>query len=130
MTQVREARPEERAAVAGVLDAAALAVDHDALPGRIAAGSVLVAHEDDRVLGALVLDRTGESETGTCRIEAVAVRPGRRGQGIGTALVRAAASRCDRLVATCDEGVHSFYARLGFDLTATGSGRYRADLAE
>jgi len=38
------------------------------------------------ILGTLVLDGTA--------IAAVAVRPRRRGQGVGTALVRAAAGRC------------------------------------
>lgn len=143
---VRDADPDERAAVAGILDGAALAVDHETLPDRLAAGDVLVAEAEGRILAALTLDRThgatgtgrggdgagiggGRAHDGTARIEAIAVRPGRRGQGIGSALVRAAATGCDRLVATCDGDLAPFYEGLGFDLEPTGPDRYRAVLA-
>ena len=102
--EVRPTRPAERATVRGVLNAAMLSVDDDAL-GR---GTTLVAAADGRVVGALVLD--GE------HIAAVAVRPGRRGQGVGTALVEAAAARRDRLTADFDSGVRPFYESLGFDV--------------
>lgn len=68
----------------------------------------LVAVEDDRVLGAVALDGTA--------IEAVAVRPNRRGRGIGTALIEAAAERRDALVAAFDGQVLPFYQALGFDV--------------
>jgi GNAT superfamily N-acetyltransferase len=67
-----------------------------------------VAAADGRIVGALVLD--GE------HVAAVAVRPGRRGQGVGTALVEAAAARRDRLTADFDSGVRPFYESLGFDV--------------
>jgi GNAT superfamily N-acetyltransferase len=125
VTGIRAARPDERATVAGILDGAALAVDHEALPDRLAAGDVLVASEADRLVGALVLDRAAGERDDTSRIEAVAVRPGRRAQGVGTALVSEAVTRCDRLVAECDVDVRPLYEDLGFDVAPIGAARYR-----
>lgn len=101
---VREARADELAAVLNVLDGALL----DAPPAAVREGTTLVAGEDGRLLGALVLD--GDE------IRAVAVRRRRRGQGVGTALVAAAAARRDRLVAEFDPRVRGFYEALGFDV--------------
>lgn len=117
--RVRPATESERAAVANVIDGAALELADDALRDAIATEAALVAvtGEDDRVLGALVLDGV--------RILAVAVRPNRRGQGIGTRLVTAAAERRDRLVAECDESVRPFWDSLEFAIeSADESGRY------
>jgi GNAT superfamily N-acetyltransferase len=100
--RVREARPDERGAALNVLDAAMLATD--GLDGA----TLLVAVEDDRVLGALAL--VGE------RVRAVAVRRRRRGQGVGTTLVRAAGRRTGRLVAEFDADRRPFYESLGFDV--------------
>jgi GNAT superfamily N-acetyltransferase len=100
--EVRSADPDEVAAVRGVLNAAMLSVDETALRR----GTTLVAVEADRLLGALVLDGA--------EIDAVAVRPGRRGRGIGTALVSAATGRRERLTAGFDPGVRPFYESLGF----------------
>lgn len=78
----------------------------------------LVAVEEDRVLGALALDRN--------EIVAVAVRPGRRGQGVGTALVEAAAESRPQLSARFDDRVYAFYEALGFEPEPTEeSERYR-----
>lgn len=107
---VREATAEEEATARSILNAAMLAVD-DATVER---STVLVAVDDGRVLGALVLD--GES------IDAVAVRPGRRGQGVGSALVEAAASRREKVTASFDSGVRPFYESLGFDVGCGGEG--------
>ncbi|MCU4800645.1 GNAT family N-acetyltransferase [Halobacteria archaeon HArc-gm2] len=127
--RVREADPGEVAAVRNVLDGAALAVDHDRLREQIEAGAVLVAVRaaesrgddeatDATVLGALVL--AGD------RIDAVAVRRNRRGQGIGTELAETAAARRERLVAEFDAGVRPFYERLGFDVEPTAeTNRFR-----
>jgi len=104
---IRAARVDELPDVLNVIDGAALETDTGRLRGAIDRGAVLVAVADgERVLGALVLD--GE------RVTAVAVRPRRRGQGIGTALVEAAASRRDRLVAEFDPRVRPFWEALGF----------------
>jgi GNAT superfamily N-acetyltransferase len=113
---VREATPDERHAVMNVLDGAMLEVETD----RVASDTTttLVACEGDRVLGALVLD--GEEVLG------VAVRRSRRGQGIGTALVGAAAGRRDRLVAEFREEARPFYESLGFEVgPADEDGRLR-----
>ena len=120
MTRVRvsvsEARPDEHVAVVNVLDGAMLEVDADRVASD--AATTLVAREGERVLGALVLD--GEE------IAAVAVRRSRRGQGIGTALVEAAAVRRERLVAGFDEAVRPFYESLGFEVVPAGEdGRLR-----
>ena len=109
---VREARSDERPAVLGVLDGAMLETD------RLDGSTLLVAVAGDRVLGALVLD--GD------HVDAVAVRRSRRGQGIGTALVEAAAARRERLVAEFREGVRPFYESLGFEVEPTlEEGRFR-----
>jgi GNAT superfamily N-acetyltransferase len=105
---VREARPDEHPAALGVLDGAMLETD------RTEESTLLVAVEGGRVLGALVLD--GE------RVDAVAVRRRRRGQGIGTALVQAAATRRERLVAEFREEVRPFYESLGFEVKRGGEG--------
>lgn len=105
MTTVRSATPDEYPAVRSILNAAMLTVPS----GLLARGSVLVACDDDRILGGLVL--VGDS------IEAVAVRPGRRGQGLGTALIERAAARRPRLRAGFDPSVRPFYDSLGFDIT-------------
>jgi GNAT superfamily N-acetyltransferase len=121
VTAVREATVEDLPDVLNVVDGAALRVDVDSLRERIAGGDVLVACEEGRVLGTVVLD--GD------RIAAVAVRRGRRDQGIGTALVEAAADRRDRLVAEFDARVRPFWESLGFDIEpADEPDRYRGVL--
>ncbi len=110
--QVREATTEELPDVLNVLDGAALETDTGRLRGAIDSGDVLVAvtgEDSERILGALVLDQAV--------ITAVAVRRRRRGQGIGTALVEAAARRRDRLVAEFDARVRPFWASLDFEIT-------------
>jgi GNAT superfamily N-acetyltransferase len=118
---VSEATSADRAAVANVLDGAALA--HDDLERQIARNAVLVARRSPEavVLGALALD--GE------RITAIAVRPGSRGQGIGRALVAAAAKRRPRLVAAFDADLRPFYEALGFTITdESATDRFRGVL--
>ena len=122
MTTVRVATVTELPDVMNVLDGAVLEADAARVRDRIAEAAVLVAVAGDdsqrapsasqtggeRVLGALVLD--GD------HIDAVAVRRRRRGQGIGTALVAAAADRRERLTATFDADLRPFYAGLGFGI--------------
>jgi GNAT superfamily N-acetyltransferase len=107
---VRAATVSELPDVLNVIDSAALRIDVERLKRRVDDRDVLVAVVEGRVLGALVL--AGD------RITAVAVRRGRRGQGIGTELVEAAADRRDRLVATFDADVRPFWEALGFELEA------------
>lgn len=112
---VRPANQDELPAVMGVLDAAMLDVDPASVAERTPE-AVLVAVEDDRVLGALVLD--GQE------VEAIAVRRRRRGQGIGAALIEAAADRRGVLTAEFDADVRPFYESLGFEVDRAGDERF------
>lgn len=122
---VRPADPAERPSVANVLDGAALEIRDALLERALADDAVLVAVPDDtepdaapRILGALALDDE--------EIVAVAVRRRRRGQGIGTALVEAALTRRERLVARFDADVRPFWESLGFAIAPTDvAGRLR-----
>jgi GNAT superfamily N-acetyltransferase len=116
---VRAARPDEHESVAAVLDAAMLQTDE--LAPALARGNVLVAVVDDRLLGALVLvpGARKEADAPGSHVDAVAVRPNRRGQGIGSALVESALARCgpdEGLTAAFDADVRPFYESLGFDI--------------
>ena len=111
---VRQAKTDELPAVMNVIDGGLLAVSADAAAAAIDHGDVLVATEDDRVLGAVVIEADGKPREAT--IAAIAVRPARRGQGIGSALVSAVAARHDRVVAAFDDRVRPFWASLGFEI--------------
>lgn len=118
--QVREARHDDELAVRNIVDGAALRIGVDDLSGAIAAGNVLVAVESERILGALVLDGT--------EIASIAVRRGRRDQGIGRSLLRSAQERRDSLSARFEEAVHPFWDAVGFSVVEqTEDGRYRAE---
>jgi GNAT superfamily N-acetyltransferase len=106
--RVRPATEEDLPAVRNVLDGAALRVDHGRLPGAVETGEVFVAVAGGRLLGALLL--AGDEVT------AIAVRRRRRDQGIGTALVDAAADRRGELVAECARSVAPFWRSVGFEL--------------
>lgn len=108
--RIRRATGDELGDVLGVLDGANLETDADAIRSAVDRDAVFVAEpaDDDRssLLGVLVLD--GDE------ITHVAVRRRRRGQGIGTALVRAAAADRGSLVAEFDSSVKAFYEALDF----------------
>lgn len=112
--EVRPAEPDELLTVMTVLDAGGLDVDADRVWAGISAKEVLVAVDAGRLLGALLLTR--DADDSATEIDAIAVRPGRRGQGIGRGLVRAAAERHDRLVAEFDPAVRPFWVSLGFEI--------------
>jgi len=124
---VRTAKADEVPAVMTVLDGAVLSIALETVRVGVENGGTLVAVSDEdpaaeRVLGALVLDGT--------RIEAVAVRRRRRGQGIGTALVEAALDRRDQVTAEFDAAVRPFYEALGFDIEALDEpDRFRGERA-
>lgn len=122
--KIRTATPSEHAEVLSILDAAALQTDSEQTKQAIDRRNVFVAVSERTqergegsppILGALILD--------TSIIEAIAVRPGRRGQGIGRALVERAQRSRERLVADCAPGVRAFWDALGFDITERDSGR-------
>lgn len=128
--QVRVAGPNDHLDVMRILDGAMLAVDADAVRGRIGDGEVLVAtrrrDDGDAVgppVGALVRD--GD------RVRAVATKRRHRNRGVGSALIAAALEARGRLVAAFDPDVCPFYESLGFDIEAAGDGdeRLRGTLA-
>lgn len=106
--QVRPATAEEVPTVMTVFDSAMLETDLETIRAAARNDDLLVAVESERVLGACLL--VGEA------VDAIAVRPGRRGQGIGRALVEGAAERRDRLVADFDPRVRPFWASVGFEI--------------
>ncbi|MFB6218879.1 MAG: GNAT family N-acetyltransferase [Halobacteriaceae archaeon] len=114
---VRTADTDDLLAVMRLLDAANLATDARSVEARLAEGTILVA--GDPPAGALVA-RPVESGA---HIEAVAVRNARRGQGLGSALVGAAADRWGRLTAEFDPSVRPFYESLDFDIRPAEDGR-------
>lgn len=104
-----------------LLDAAMLEADAGAVRRRVRAGSVLVAEADGRVVGVCVLDGR--------EIQQIAVRRERRGRGIGTSLVVAAADRIDGpLTAEFADRVRPFYESLGFEIRETEDGTLRGRL--
>lgn len=113
----RHATVEELPAVMNVLDGADLAVSAETARRRIRGGTVLVAATHaDMVVGVLVALPRPEG----VHVEAIAVRPGRRGQGIGSGLVAEAADRWGRLTAAFDPSKRDFYRQTGFEVTPTG----------
>ena len=112
---IRTATPQEIPAVCNVLDGGLLAVSHPVLERSVEDDAVYVAVTEkqsepgeETVIGALVLDGR--------EIVAVAVRPRRRGQGIGTALVETALTRRGVACAEFDERVRPFWDALGFSI--------------
>ena len=147
--RVREARSEELPAVATILDAAML--DTENLRARVRAGDVLVAvageagtgeaenSESVRILGVLVVEppavapEWARNRDAAGHVAAVAVRRRRRDQGIGTALVEAAATSVGTeglLTAGFDADLRPFYEGLGFEIVATETGRLQGMLCE
>ncbi|WP_256393173.1 GNAT family N-acetyltransferase [Natronoarchaeum rubrum] len=108
---VRPATADDRLAVRRLLDAAVLAVDD--VDERLAAGDVLVAVADGRVVGTVVLS---PRESRGVRVAAIAVRRRRRGRGVGTALIERARENHGRLTAEFDADVRAFYESLGFTI--------------
>lgn len=95
-----------------ILEGALLDIAPETVSDRISEDAVLVADDEGPILGVLVLDDT--------HIEAIAVRPNRRGQGIGTALVEATSTH-GRLTAAFRPDVSQFYESLGFVIERTGN---------
>ena len=140
---VREATAGDADEVVRLLDAAMLEFDRERARERVRAGNALVAvlrghnreervsadadtaERENRIVGACIL---GVSPTGPREIEQIAVHRSRRGRGIGTTLVDAAATRTDDpLVARFREEVRPFYESLGFEIPAAESDGSAAD---
>lgn len=114
---VREANPSEHLTVRSIFDVAMLQVPD--FPDK----ELIVAAEDDRVLGAMAVETDGFAEPG--EIHAIAVRPRCRGRGIGSQLVTEAEQRWDPVIAEFDERVRRFYESHGFDIEPVGEDRLR-----
>lgn len=121
MPMIREAAPDELPAVMNILDAALLDVAASTVSNRIQAGDVVVATDDERLIGACVLDSTNDPT----RILAVAIRPRRRDTGIGSSLLESVCERVGPVTAEFDEAVCPFYETLGFDIEPIDQDRYR-----
>jgi ribosomal protein S18 acetylase RimI-like enzyme len=119
---IRPAHDGEFLAVVRLLEGALLEVDPDRIREAIDRDDVLVASEEGRVRGALVLDGS--------HVEAVAVGRRHRGRGIGSALVRAAAAREEPITAAFEPRARGFYESLGFEIGSRGDrlyGRFDGD---
>ena len=94
------------------------------LDGYIDLGRVLIASDDDAIVGHLQLIEG--PEPGEIELKSLAVIPARQGTGIGRALVAAAVERCaadgrQRMVvstAAADTGALRFYQRVGFRMAS------------
>ena len=113
---VRRATEQDHLGAMRVLDGAVLEIDADTVRRRIDAGTVLVADDDNRIVGALVAIPRDDG----AHVEAIAVRQRRRARGIGSRLVDAASERWTPLTAAFDPGVKPFYDDLGFDCEKDG----------
>ncbi|WP_049969350.1 GNAT family N-acetyltransferase [Haladaptatus cibarius] len=124
---VRPATPDEHLSVMRIVDAAMLETDASDVKERIEKGTVLVAEEESRILGTVVL----ESRNRGAHIDAIAVLRARRGQGIGRELVEAAREQYGRLTAEFDPKIRPFYESLGFEIESVENGtneRFRGTL--
>lgn len=120
---VRRARTEDLPAVMNVLDGADLAVSPALVEEHLETDHVLVSEsESGTVVGALV----AVPRPSGAHVEGIAVRPRRRGQGVGSALLEAAAARWDRVTADFEPRLGEFYRSNGFLVTSTGD-RYRGE---
>lgn len=103
---IRPARAEELPKVAGLVAGAGLPVH-----GLERAWATWVAEEDDVVVGTASLERHGADFL----LRSVVVAPDRRGQRIGTALVRTALRAADGgQVWLLTDGAASWFPRFGF----------------
>ncbi len=107
--RVREAGEGDELGVRRVVDAAMLDFSYEDADVR------LVAESEGNVLGALLAIE--HERGGGAHIQAVAVRQSRRGNGIGTTLVRELESEHAPVTADCRPGVRAFYDALGFRTT-------------
>ncbi len=127
---VRDLRPGDEAAVAGLLTELGLPTDGDTVRRRLAAfgadprARVLVAEASEHVIGVLGLHRIPlfHRSGDLARITVLVVADGHRGRGVGRALVETAeriarSTGCWRVEVTSAmylAAAHGFYERLGY----------------
>lgn len=101
----------ERAAFGGSVEAGIVEAVRDE-PGSFA----FVAEEEGRVVGHGQMSRAWIGETGVLALGPIGVVPGRRGRGVGSALVRAALDEASRRgeAAVILLGDPGYYTRFGF----------------
>jgi GNAT superfamily N-acetyltransferase len=136
---IRDARPEDAAAIARLLDQLGYPTEAAAIPSRlerlrIVGDRLVVAELDGRVVGLaqLHVSPTMALERPAAKIDALVVGESHRGQGIGRALfeemeAEARVRGCVLLyltTATRREDAHEFYRRVGLDETGKRFGRY------
>lgn len=112
--------------VKALCDAGMLDISLQTIQTQTAADNVLIAVDADRIIGTCVLVPR-EGDLGA-HIEALAVRRRRQGQGIGSALVRAASNRYETLTADFSPHLRDFYEALDFTVIKAGENRYRGIL--
>lgn len=130
--EIREAAPDDAAAIVELLGHLGYPTDAAAIPARLAAvsaagGTVLLAGPARAPVGLVGLQAFPvlHASSPVAYITALVVAPGAQGRGVGRALVAAAerwarAAGCRRLTVTSAEhraGAHAFYPRLGLPYT-------------
>jgi GNAT superfamily N-acetyltransferase len=129
---IREADPDDAAALAPLLTALGYPAEPEDVARRLAAlagapaDGVWVCELDGAIAGVASAHASPllTSDFGVCRITAIVVADAARGQGAGRALadrVEAQARQwdCDRIEVTSAErrtDAHAFYRRLGFEV--------------
>jgi GNAT superfamily N-acetyltransferase len=113
---IRPAFVRDHLGVMRVVDGANLELPAETAERRIDDGTVVVADDDNRIVGVLVAVPRDEG----VHVEAIAVRRRRRAQGIGSALVDHAAREWSPLTAEFDAATKPFYESLGFDIEPRG----------
>jgi GNAT superfamily N-acetyltransferase len=137
---VREARPEDAAAIAALLGELGYPADPEAVAERLArmgpGDAVLIADGGLVALHRIPLLAEGGA---LARITAFVVAAGHRRTGLGTALLTAAEEvartwGCDRIEVASGrrperEAAHAFYLAAGFEETTRRSARYWKELS-
>lgn len=119
--EIRPATPDELSSVMAIIEMALLEVSLETVRARIEADNVLVAVAAERILGACILTPRDEG----AQVEAIAVRPNRRGQTIGRLLLAAAGENHSPLIVEFDASVRAFYEALDFTIERLSENRFR-----